>query len=86
MRKRCVSINGGAAVRTTRKNHGIVSLIGLVFLMVFALSGSAMAQGSIFGTVANSDLSTPANGEMSFYGFLDDTDEEIRIESSAGAG
>lgn len=86
MIKRCVSINGGTAVRTTSKNLRIISLIGLVFLMVFALSGSVLAQGSVFGTVTNTDLSTPANGEISFYGFLDDTDEEIRIETSAGAG
>jgi len=46
----------------------------------------ALAQGSIFGAVSNSDQSTPANGEISFFGFLDDTDEEIRIESSVGAG
>ena len=45
-----------------------------------------LAQGSIFGTVENSDLSTPANGEIYFIGFLDNTDEEIRIESCIGAG
>lgn len=59
---------------------------GLASLLVLALSGSAMAQGSIFGTVSNSDLSTPANGEISFVGYLDNTDEEIRIESADGAG
>jgi hypothetical protein len=50
------------------------------------MSSSAFAQGSIFGSVNNSDMSTPANGEISFFGFLDDTDEEIRIETSDGAG
>ena len=61
-------------------------LSGLVFLLLVALSSPAFAQGSIFGSVTNSDVSTPANGEVSFYGFLDDTDEEVRIETSDGAG
>lgn len=47
---------------------------------------SIHAQGSIFGLVTNSDNSTPANGEISFIGFLNDSDEEIRVESSDGAG
>ena len=61
-------------------------LPGLVLLMVLAMSTSAFAQGSIYGNVTNSDASTPANGEINFVGFLDDTDEEIRIESADGAG
>ncbi len=55
-------------------------------LLVLMLSSSAFAQGSIYGTVTNSDVSTPANGEIAFVGFLDDADEEIRIETSDGAG
>ena len=58
----------------------------LATLMFLAFTSSAFAQGSIFGIVANSDLSTPANGEITFVGYLDDTDEEIRIESADGAG
>lgn len=58
------------------------SLAALVTLMPVTVSG----QGSIFGTVTNSGGSTPAVGEISFFGYLDDTDEEIRIESSVGAG
>ncbi len=50
------------------------------------LPAAAFAQGSIFGTVQNSNLTTPADGDILFFGFLDDTDEEIRIESSDGAG
>jgi hypothetical protein len=49
-------------------------------------TSAAFAQGSIFGSVTNSDASVPANGEISFYGYLDDTDEEIRLETSVGAG
>lgn len=46
----------------------------------------AMAQGSIFGQVFNADASVPDSGEITFFGYLDDTDEEIRIEISVGAG
>ena len=62
MKKCCVSINGGTAVRTTSNSHRLKSLIGMAFLLVFAFGGSAFAQGSVFGTVTNTDLSTPANG------------------------
>ncbi len=48
-------------------------------------SSSVYAQGTIFGTVSNSDASTPANGQISFFGFLSDTDEEIRLDSTDGA-
>jgi len=64
-------------------------------ILAFALSSlmaaplfcsTIFAQGSITGTVSNSDLSTPEDGSISFFGLLDDTDEEIRLESSVGAG
>jgi hypothetical protein len=47
---------------------------------------SISAQGSIFGAVTNSDASTPDSGDIAFIGYLDDTDEEIRIVTSIGAG
>ncbi|HSH00289.1 MAG TPA: dockerin type I domain-containing protein [candidate division Zixibacteria bacterium] len=46
----------------------------------------AFSQGSIFGLVKNPDQSAPAGNQLLFFGFLDNTDEEIRIESSVGAG
>ncbi len=59
----------------------------LLFLLIFlVMTSAAYGQGSIFGSVTNSDASVPANGEMSFFGYLDNTDEEIRIETSVGAG
>ena len=67
------------------RGHRNVPIAAVVAAMLIFPS-AAFAQGSIFGSVQNSDLTTPANGEMSFVGFLDDTDEEIRIESSDGAG
>ncbi|MCK4607392.1 MAG: IPT/TIG domain-containing protein, partial [candidate division Zixibacteria bacterium] len=73
-------------VKITGIEHGRLRLFALVVLIAAVMPMSAFAQGSIFGTVQNSDLSTPTNGEISFVGFLDDTDEEIRIETSTGAG
>ena len=66
--------------------HKIPGLLGLLFIILFLSTSQALAQGPIFGTVTNSDATTPADGELLFFGFLDDTDEEIRIESSVGAG
>jgi len=73
-------------VRLKKTKFRLLNLTGLVLFLIIGISSSALAQGSIFGTVANSDFSTPANGEITFVGFLDDTDEEIRIETSDGAG
>ncbi len=64
----------------------VVVLILMTATLCLCPGAWAYAQGSIFGAVTNSDASVPANGEMRFFGFLDDTDEEIRIETSVGAG
>jgi hypothetical protein len=55
-------------------------------LLMTAMPALAYAQGSIFGTVQNADLTNPAVGQLFWVGFLDNTDEEIRIESNVGAG
>lgn len=56
-------------------------------LVAFAtIPKPTLAQGSIFGMVQNSDLSSPANGQLTFFGFLGDTDNELRIEAVIGAG
>ena len=62
-----------------------ISLIALTF-SILLITPPTYGQGSIYGTVAGSDMSAPADGELSFFGFLNDTDEEIRIETSDGAG
>ncbi len=64
------------------------ALICLTLLLTIGLltAGPANAQGSVFGPITNPDMSIPANGEITFVGFLDDTDEEIRLESCDGAG
>lgn len=60
---------------------------GLILVSIILIPGSVLrAQGNIFGTVTNSDATTPADGEMSFFGYIDDTDEEIRIDLCIGAG
>jgi hypothetical protein len=68
--------------------HKSVSLLTcfLLILPVFFLSSQDIAaQGNIYGLVINSDISVPDSGDISFFGYLDDTDEEIRLESSTGA-
>jgi hypothetical protein len=64
----------------------IFGLSGPAVLAVFVASSSALAQGTIFGEVSNSDMSTPDDGQVFFFGFLNDTDEEIRVVTSDGAG
>jgi hypothetical protein len=54
---------------------------GLVLMIT-----SALGQGSIFGLVQNADLSTPLSGEISFFGFINDSDDEIRTNFVDGAG
>jgi hypothetical protein len=50
------------------------------------MTSTALAQGSIFGSVLNSDASVPSLGRLSFFGYLNDSDAEIRIVTSDGAG
>ncbi len=58
-----------------------------LFLLVLIFPAKEIfGQGNIFGNVTNSDASTPVNGEISFIGYLEGTDEEIKIESCVGAG
>jgi hypothetical protein len=58
----------------------------MALCVVAAAPAVAHAQGSIFGNVQNANLTNPAVGQLLWVGFLDNTDEEIRIESSTGAG
>jgi hypothetical protein len=51
-----------------------------------ALPSAVAAQGSIFGQVRNSNMSTPPDGAVQFLGFINNSDKEIRIESCIGAG
>lgn len=68
-----------------RKSYRIC--IGLLFVLVLILPTKAVfAQGNIYGSVSNSDVSIPAIGEISFYGYIDNSDDEIRTESCVGAG
>ncbi len=85
-RNKCFAIYGGAKVHRKTGLCRVPKLIALLAIGLLLSTSSAFAQGSIYGSVANSDASSPANGDISFFGYLDDTDEEIRIESSTGAG
>ena len=86
MIKKASHIFGGNAVHSNKIGTKVFLWPILAIVGILVMSSSAFAQGSIFGIVANSNLSTPANGQITFVGYLDDTDEEIRIESSDGAG
>lgn len=68
------------------KRENIPRLAAILVASIIFCTSSAFGQGSIFGSVTNSDASVPINGQISFYGFLDDTDEELRIETCVGAG
>ncbi|UCD95389.1 MAG: IPT/TIG domain-containing protein [Candidatus Zixiibacteriota bacterium] len=86
MNKICSDRFGGAKVHFKKPHHKMSKLALLLLAAMLCCSSSAFAQGSIFGAVTNSNATIPANGDISFYGFLDDTDEEIRIETCVGAG
>jgi PKD repeat protein len=80
------TIRSLATVGTIRRRTvPFVSAIGVAVVLTLAPT-VVFAQGSIFGTVQNADLSNPAVGELLWVGYLDNTDEEIRIESNVGAG
>jgi len=71
-------------IRRAHRGHYHRDILFLLILLV--MTSAAFGQGNIFGSVQNSNATVPANGEISFFGYLDDTDEEIRIETSTGAG
>lgn len=57
-----------------------------IFLVVFGPGiSSSYAQGSIFGTIRNSGGTTPSKTALSFYGFIDNSDVELRIDACTGA-
>ena len=86
MKNICLAIHGGAKVHALRKRPKKIWLLLVLLLAAPLLSSSAYAQGSIFGLVTNANATVPANGQISFFGYLDNTDEEIHIETSIGAG
>lgn len=57
-----------------------------VVMAVFLPPGQVRAQGSIYGSVTASGGVSPDSGQLVFIGYLGDTDDEIRVESSTGAG
>ena len=44
------------------------------------------AQGSVWGELRHFDLSTPPDNSILFLGFINNTDNELRIQSCIGAG
>lgn len=78
---RCITLE-----RRRRQWRLLLRCLLIVSASLLLLSVRAQAQGSIFGTVANSDGSTQGAGEISFYGYIDGSDDELRTESVVGAG
>jgi len=54
-------------------------------LAVLILTSVIQAQGSIFGNINNADMSVPVDQDIQFYGFVGDTDNEIRAYNFFGA-
>jgi hypothetical protein len=63
-----------------------IEILMLIVALSLALMADAQGQGSVFGTLENHDGSIPAVGEIGFFGYIDNTDDEIRTESVVGAG
>lgn len=57
-----------------------------ILLASLGLSATSHAQGSVFGAVLNFDSSVPDDSNIIFFGFINGTDNEIRLTSSIGAG
>lgn len=68
-----------------RGKAGVYSIIALILCVVFSPT-TVRAQGSIFGTVKNGDLSSPEVGELKFFGFVNGSDYELHTQSIVGAG
>lgn len=58
----------------------ILSCLGILLISL-----QIQAQGTIFGTVKNSDMSVPADQDIMFFGFIANTDDEIRANDFVGA-
>jgi len=61
-------------------------ITALLTLGLVLTAAAAYGQGSIFGQVQNSDFSVPANKDIVFFGYIGDTDNELRTNTLDGAG
>jgi len=62
--KKMFDINGGNKVTRKTPRYKWPVVILLVLMGSLFSASSVFAQGSIYGSVANSDASTPANGQI----------------------
>jgi hypothetical protein len=62
----------------------VIRLLSVVVVSAICATGSAVAQGSIFGAVSNADQGSPSQANMVFFGYLRGSDNEIRICGSDG--
>lgn len=72
-------------MNTERNNKTWPCYILLLIGLTLAAPASILAQGSIFGSVHNADMSVPPDSVLRFFGFIGDTDNEIRSQECVGA-
>jgi len=63
-----------------------ISVIFFCFFLSVINTAAEPAQGSIYGSVINSDSSVPDSTTFVFFGFIRDTDDEVKINSADGVG
>ena len=63
-----------------------LQFFAMVLVTLLALPTVIAAQGSIFGQIHSSNMSTPPDGAVRFIGFINNSDREIRNQSCIGAG
>ncbi len=65
--------------------YAAVFIVGIFLAVVICLfPGPVRAQGSITGTVTDSDGAAPDSGCLPFFGYIDNSDREIHIQGSDG--
>ncbi len=64
----------------------LLSYLLIPLIIIVGMTTNANGQGPIFGQVQLSDSSVPANGELTFIGFVAGSDNELHLYGSIGAG
>ncbi len=54
-------------------------------IIILIITSDIFALGTIFGNIHNVDMTVPADQDIHFFGFVNNTDNEIRLYNSVGA-
>ena len=68
------------------KIHKSAGQFLLFIAVILTVSSSLYAQGSVWGRVRNADQSAPDSLFFTFFGFIKDSDDELRLNFCDGAG